>query len=458
MKIRYIYIAVATVLLFSFYSCSKYLDKKSSTGINVPTALNDLQALLDDGNNMNVKRTPSISEASTDNYFLLQSTFDTKGERFKAVYQWVPYDNYSWPNDWAFNYVPIYNANYCLERIGEVEIDQANKATWNNVKGSALFYRAYYFLQLTWSFAKAYDDKTENDDLGIPLRMTSDFNAPSVRASVKETYQRILSDTKESINYLPNIPLNPYRPSKGAAYGLLARTYLSMRQYDSAYRYSDLCLQVNNKLMDFQGDLDIPGSLIGTSSPFAKFNKETIFYTEASLELSQLTSPAFALIDTSLYSSYALNDLRRKAFFTASSRFQRFKGHYTRSTVLFTGIATDEFYLSRAECSARKGDVPAALNDLNTLLSKRYDPSFVPVTAVDASDALNKILIERRKELLMRGLRFIDIKRLNKDGANIIPKRLLGGQAYSIPPNDNRYALPIPREVILQSGITQNPQ
>lgn len=138
---------------------------------------------------------------------------------------------------------------------------------------------------------------------------------PSVRASVKESYNKVISDAKESISYLPDVPLHPMRPSKPAAYGLLARTYLTIRQYDSASKYANLYLLSNNQLINFNGDADIIRSFAGLSSPFKQFNKETIFYTEEGIDLSNLTSPIFASIDTILYSSYANNDWRKDSIF-----------------------------------------------------------------------------------------------------------------------------------------------
>ena len=68
------------------------------------------------------------------------------------------------------------------------------------------------------------------------------------------------------------------------------------------------------------------------------------------------------------------------------------------------------------------------------------------------------ILLERRKELLMRGLRWMDLKRLNMEGAAITLTRTVNGQVYTLPPNDLRYALPIPEDVIAISGMQQNPR
>lgn len=82
---------------------------------------------------------------------------------------------------------------------------------------------------------------------------------------------------------------------------------------------------------------------------------------------------------------------------------------------------------------------------------------FKPFTAASADDALALVLKERRKELLFRGLRWIDIKRLNKEGAGINITRLVNGMRYTLEPGDPRFALPLPADVIDASGMPQNP-
>jgi len=116
-------------------------------------------------------------------------------------------------------------------------------------------------------------------------------------------------------------------------------------------------------------------------------------------------------------------------------------------------------YLTRAECYARGGDATDAMNDLNTLMAKRWNNTvpFPTYTATSATDALNQILTERRKELCFRGLRWADLRRLNQDPAYAITlQRLLNGTTYSLPPNDLRYTLLIPLDEIQLSGIQQN--
>jgi hypothetical protein len=52
----------------------------------------------------------------------------------------------------------------------------------------------------------------------------------------------------------------------------------------------------------------------------------------------------------------------------------------------------------------------------------------------------------------------MDIKRLNKEGRNIIVKRKIGSDRIELLPNDNRYAWPIPPDIIELSGMKQNPR
>jgi len=443
-------------LIITISSCKKFLDVKANSAQAVPTTLSDLQALLDYSSRMNLMQTPTFSESSCDDYFLLEANYNAFEEDRQRIYTWSR-QAYDFQNDWSTSYEPVYTANFCLEQLEKNKATSATVLQWNNIKGSALFYRSYYFLGLMWMHAKAYDKQTANADLGIVLRLVSDFNVPSKRATVEESYNRIIQDAKDAITYLPDYPIHSMRPSRIAAYGLLARTYTSMRIYDSAYKYANLSLQLKNDLINYNGDEDIIGS-VNAAIPFKQFNKETVFYTEMN-GLNSTISASRARIDTFLYQSYDNNDLRKKAFFRSSPPYRLFKGSYSGNTSpYFTGITTAEMFLVRAECLARKGELTNAMNDLNTLMQKRWNNTvpYPVITAIDAADALTKVLTERRKELYMRGLRWSDIKRLNKENANIILTRKMNGNTYTLLPNANYYALPLPQDIINLTGIPQN--
>jgi hypothetical protein len=229
---------------------------------------------------------------------------------------------------------------------------------------------------------------------------------------------------------------------------LLARVYLSMEIYDQAYLYADSCLQFTNTLLDYhvlQSSAD--------SYPADLFNSEVIFHSTL-VNWGNITVDA--IVDSSLFALYDSNDLRRSVFFKQGPYGIVFRGSYNKSPVLFSGLATDELYLTRAECNARRGKTAAAKNDMDTLLLHRMN-SFKPFVAND-TDVLAKVLQEREKELLVRGLRWPDLRRLNHSlvFARSIT-RFINNRVDTLLPNSFRYTFPIPDDIIQASGIAQNP-
>lgn len=421
----------------------------------VPSTLKDLQGLLDDGFTMN-QQTPSLPSTSADDYFLPEQLAVSMPTGYKDIYTWQ-IKTYNYQNDWSKNYFSVYNANVCLETLATIPKTPSNELEWNNVKGSALFMRAYCFLNLVWEYAKAYTVDSASKDPGIVLRLGADFNVPSKRSTVEQSYNQVIADTKASLDYLPPHPQVATRPSLAAAYGLLCRTYLTMGKYDSCLEYADAALALNSQLINYNNNDDINGSLSGPA-PFSKFNKETIFYSCMNGTV-YLHTYSVGFVDSTLYSLYDSSDLRREAYFDSYKGYHKFKGTYSGNRYqLFSGIATDELYLDKAECLIRLGKVAEGLDILNQLLVTRWNNGvpFTAITATSKQQALNIVLEERRKELLLRGLRWIDIKRLNLEGYNIVPERSFGGRVYKLPPNDNRYALPIPTDVINLTGMQQN--
>lgn len=436
-------------------SCSKFLDKKASTDFATPETLEVIQSLLDNSNIFNIGVSPSFGEASSDDYFVQDGDLKNLSENLFKTYQWIPVQ-YNYINDWAVCYTAVYNANLCLESVGKIPQTLENSPQWNYIRGAALFHRAYAFLNLAWTFCKAYDPANSAMDLGIDLRLQTDYTIPSKRSSVKETYLQIIDDANEAFDRLPENTGHVFRPGKAAAAGLLARVYLTMSNYDSAYKYATESLKLNNYLIDYNDVED--GSL-----PFSQqaYSAEVLFYsTLLTVFPSNLIQPSYdyACIDTLLYRMYDANDLRKKLLFRPLDAFYAYKGTYaTNISNLFSGITTAEMYLIKSECLARAGKVNECLLELNTLLKKRIEKDkYEPAIAADKDEAINLVLNERRKELVMRGLRWSDIKRFNKEGRLIIPERFINGEQITLPPGDKRYALPIPQDIIDLTGIEQN--
>ena len=450
------------LFFISLSGCEKFLEGKSDDKLVIPSTLQDLQALLD--NSVKINRAgASASEVSADDYFITTLDIATVPENFRRMYTWEK-DNLfvAGTNDWSNVYENVFTANMVLDNIGKVPRTFSNQDEWDNVKGQALFLRAHSFLQGAFIWCLAYDANTANTDLGLPLRLTSDINEKILRSSLAQTYDRIILDLKEAISLLRNVPVHVMRSSKPAAHTLLARTYLSMRQYHKSLKYADSSLLIKNTLLDFN-----PPSIPSASAAFP-FNVTALIYNNVEiLYVDRMVTPAIisntkARIDSTLYQSYKADDLRKTVYFSTNTGVNAgtfsFKGSLEGNLNLFDGPSVSETILMRAECYARAGMVTEALADVNALLKKRWKNTvaFQAITATDAADALTKILAERRKELVMRGLRWMDVKRLNKDGANITLKRNVNAQSYTLAPNDVKYALPIPEDIISISGMPQN--
>lgn len=457
-----LYLSIIVIIFWTLSGCKKnFLDEKPSSSIVIPNTLSDCQKLLDNFNVINI--TPGLGELACDDHYIYDYSYwqALPSARERNAYIWAKdiYEGEIAVKDWNSPFQQIYYANTVLNQLTSIHIEDNNPNDGNNIKASSLFIRSNAFYNLVSIFAPAFQASTADTDLGIPIRLNPEIDEVEQRASVGETYDRIISDLKESTALFSTTFQNNYRnrPSKSAAFALLARVFLSMRDYDNAGLYADSCLQLYNSLIDY--------NTISTTSlqPFTVDNAETLYSSLFNVGYSSLlfsTSNVYTVIDSVLYNSYSQNDLRKQIYFrTSNIGTIVMKRGYGGPTFLypFGGLATDEVYLIKAECLARKGLFTDAIYVLNQLLIKRWKTgTFVPLTAISTQDALNKILTERRKELVFRGLRWTDLRRLNRENANITLTRILNGQTFTLPPNDVRYVFPIPDDEITQSGIQQN--
>lgn len=438
------------LLVGIFASCKKYTEIKPDETFFTINSLSDVKSLLDNTSIMNTSQ-PSTPEIASDNFFILSKDWSNLSSLTqKNSYIWDK-DVYSDSknNDWFYIYRTVSYSNVVLDNIDRFS-SSATSEEINSIRAAALFYRSWSLFQAITIWTAPYDSSKSNKLLGVPLRTSTDFNEVNRRSTLEESYQFIIKDLQEAVKYLPKYVDYKTRPSKAAAYGLLSRIFLAQNAYERAGAYADSCLQTNSKLIDYN-DLSV-----SSNAPIPKFNEEVIFHTTAVRALI-LNNPR-GKIDTLLYSSFNTNDLRKELFFKPTSGYQSFKGSYDGSATLFTGLAIDEMYLTKAEALARTGFADEGIELLNTLLKKRYlSNTFTPITVSDNEEALNVILQERRKELVYRHIRWMDLRRLNSERAHATTIKRLLNQSFELPPNDNRYAFPIPEFIVKNSEIIQNP-
>ena len=450
MKI-YIYIC-SIYTIISLCCCTEFLEVKPDIKMVIPKNLEDAELLLNDYSTMNTAY-PVYGEWSADEYYVLEEIFDARlNFDQRNTYTWmdIMYDD---AVQWQRPYKAIFNANQVLEIIEKSE-DKATSEKVSNLTGIAHFFRAFAFHQLVEVFAPAYREATASTEMGIPLRLTPGIDEPSSRASVLATYDQIIKDYRVAIYSLPINEGIKGRPYRASAYAGLARAYLVMGKFEEAYRYADSCLQLKNELIDFK-DLNSNNSL-----PIVRFNVEVLFPAiSANAGPMNLNN---GLVDSMLYKSYLPTDLRKVVFFrqnTVPLNSYGYKGSYDNSMAnLFVGLTTSEVYLIKAEAGTRIGKVDEALSALNTLGEKRFEQNkYIPYTERNPTLLLSLILQERQKELVFRGRRWSDLKRLNLDPRfQKTLKREMHGVMYNLEPNSSKYAYRLPEVVVNNGKIPQN--
>lgn len=460
-----LYILIGALAMFS---CNKgLLEQKSKSDIIIMESLDDIQGLLDYRTLVNV--TPALPLLSSDEYyFTSENAWQSEIREYaRASYVWAKdvYDGNPIGNNWSDVYTAIFYTNCALDEIEKIALNNASDSTryWR-IKGAAYFYRAYSYYHLLTSFSPAYDATTAKVDLGVPLKLKSDIEQIVQRATLQACYDQIETDLQRAVSLLPmELPNSARnRPSRLTVYALQARIHLSKADYQQAYRYSDTVLQHYNKLIDYDT------VITNVNAPFTPLNDETLMqstaFSGASSCIQFRNQTQTVNIDSNLIKSYDANDLRLKAYFDEykPGYYSVRVGYCGSGWYPFSGLATDEIYLIKAESAVRTGRVGEGIDLINTLLNHRYvkepdgSSTWVPYTVSQTDKALEIVLNERHKSLVWRTLRWDDLKRLNREGANITLKRVLGNKEYILPPNDPRWVFNIPQQEIDFSGIQQN--
>lgn len=439
-------------------SCGEhFLSVKPDRAIRIPQSIADYQALLDHATLMNAPSCHELGIIGGDESYLLDGRWANLSRPYQRnAYVWAANVYEGQPvDDWDEAYERILQANMALEGVSSITPSVEDRQAWDNVKGSALFYRAWNHYQLAQLFCGVYNTTNTVTQLGIPLRLESDVTVTAKRATVEETYRSILDDLHGAMDLLPTAPVHKFRPSKGATYALLCRVYLQMEDYGASAKYGELCLKTFGALVDFN-ELDFSGSYT-FDSDYGMSNPEVLFMCRLPAPTSMnLTRQN---VDTTLLDMYAMDDLRRLAYFrTYTNGSIIFKGSYSGGSSFFTGLAIDEVYISLAESYARLGDRDRARDNVAKLLAHRYAVgASTPDETVDDDGLLAFILAERRKELIFRGTRWEDLRRLNKKAETAVDlRRKIDGLEFELPAGHPYWVWPIPDNVIDRSGMAQN--
>ncbi|WP_338225370.1 RagB/SusD family nutrient uptake outer membrane protein [Algoriphagus confluentis] len=431
------------------WGCSGFLDERPNKGILIPTTEQDIRALLDNDSELNL--VPGFGLLSSDDLVITDGGWASlRTEEEQNAYLWR---EEIWPitggADWSRIYRVIFIANVVLDQIEKLQ----ETPELRKMRAEALFHRAHAHYMLAQLFSPAYFQGINDQEPGIPLRLNSEILERSPRVPLSSYYESIFSDLEQAFNSLPVLDPIKTRPSQLAVKALEARVYLTIGNYGLAEAAADWVLSRPEVSLLSYSDLN-PNA----AYPFEKYNEEVIFHTVLISAGFSGVSNIQVWVNPELMEKYEEGDLRRTLYTQLRPNGgYTFKGQYSGNFSRFGGLALDEIYLIKAECLARRNQLPEAESIMNQLLATRYSPDeYVPIQNNSSQDALQWILEEKRKSLVYRGINWIDLRRLNAEPEfQRTLTRQINGESVTLRPLSKKYVLPIPDNELALNPIAQ---
>lgn len=419
-------------VFFAMLSCEGFLEEKPQKSLLVPESIEEIRALLDNYNFLML--TPLISWMMSDEWNTSDVDFETFPTWQQNSYRWQTeiFDPQERSSDYQTLHGQMFVANTALDLIGK--LDNPNSPEANVLKGEALVIRARVLFDLALLYLPVPQSQLAAQ-MKIPVTLTGNINSPLKAIGISDLLTLAKNDLELAFTLLPNRSSFRTRPDKRVAKGFLARIYLYEQNWEKALESANFVILSGDRLLDF--------SRLNPSSsyPFSLFNEETVYYQQ--MQATALTIRPSTEISRSLYASYLPNDRRRTLFFRLNpAQGALFKGSFSAGFQLFTGIGLSEMYLVSAEASIRSGLIAEGLQRLNELGITRYS-NFQAWTGLNQEKSLELVMEERRKELVFRTLRWMDMKRIEALTPSFRTVRKIKGQDYVLE-NEEQFVLKIP--------------
>lgn len=353
---------------------------------------------------------------------------DATGDDMQAVSstkRCANYYRFNWTKDsgpsthWSILYSIITSCNVILNKIDDIPFDEDETDYRNDLKGQALAIRGLAYFDLTRIFGYPYT-KDNGASMGVPiiLEETDRFNKPS-RATVAQCYERITKDLDDAWPLLSE-EFNKGKINRWAAMTLLSRAYLYMDKAPEALDMAEKAIKgaesngyalwTNEEYPTaWSNDASAthPGEVLfeivneTTDSP----GKESMGY------LSSKDGYDDICITVSFYHLLLQDpdDVRLKLLVFDGSKYAYVNKYQPQEGENITDaniplVRLSEAYLNAAEAAVKTNDNDKAINPI----VQRANPNN---SVAEEQITLDRVLTERRKEMVDEGHRMFDVIR-----------------------------------------------
>ena len=337
---------------------------------------------------------------------------------------------------WKSPYIVIGRANRIIAAAeGGALSDAAEaKATIDQYAAEAKVLRALAHFDLVRIYGKPYTED-QGASLGVPLVTgVLESNAKPARSTVAEVYTQVVKDLTEAIS--SNALATETEPGYVSVWGakaILSRVYLNMGDYANALSVAEDIIKNSGAALwtrdqyfkawdagtpnesEFLFRLNVSGStdnndLNGIGNLQGRDGYKEMVATKKFVDM--LSADANDVRNDMFLPATA--DKEVAAFGTNKVYLNKLRGQggNLRNVTIIPIIRLSEVYLTAAECAFRTNDKAKAVEYLNDLVKNRTTSASALATESDIT--LDRILIERRKELIGEGQRYFDALRNNE--------------------------------------------
>jgi hypothetical protein len=417
------------ILVLVITACDDTLDTRLSTSVIASEVVTDLQSF-----DLAVNGTYSL--LTTDDVYnrtaILLPDFMSDNlylDAFNNTGRYLPYDDYT-VLDRDGNAEGLYDAlarliaqtTIILRESENVSFPDSELADAEQYTGETKFLRALSYFTMQQFFAQPYNFTSDASHLGVPIPDPAPLGgneiiAPS-RATTAQVYALIVADLQDAI-VLMSAESSVYRADVWAAKALLSRIFLNMGMYPEAeglatdvINNSGASLVSNNGYLtswsqDFTSESIF--SLVNLPIDNSGFNSIGYFYYGY--------DDAFPTPD--FLAQFSATDVRSGLYEQLGSpngtQFTILKYPDTQNqSDNIPVIRLSEMFLIKAEAHARiPGQEMMAQGALDAIRT-RADAS-AALTSETGQPLIDKIILERRKELAFEGFRLFDLTRTGRN-------------------------------------------